>query len=233
MPSGRTTSRDPGSTSGEDGLDHRHDADGPLRLECSSQRAGHLGCLLRGFDEDLDGPVASEAESPDRVVVGRQIPPRQASASLLHDHPGHVGDVTLEAAPGQVPHGGALLRHEQPGTRSAVGRSPHGHDRGERHPLAPGGERLDRCQHVADLAHGAMVARRRSFDLSAPVITSRRRRDLPAHGGAGRDRYWEDERRVPVRRACEASCALGRASAVAPEEARSRSSWWGSSPASS
>jgi hypothetical protein len=99
-------------------------------------------------------PLQPSPSPPNRVVVGGQVPARQAGPSFFHDEPSHVGDVPLEAASADVADGCAFLGDEQAGSGTAIGGSPDGHDRGERHPLATGGEGSDRREDVRDLTHG-------------------------------------------------------------------------------
>ena len=138
---------------------------------------GDLGRAVRGFDEDLDRPVAAEAEAPDRVVIGRQIPAREPGSSLVHHHPSEIGDITLEAATADVADGCTFLGHEQPRSGPPVRRPPHGHDRGERHPLAAFREGLDGGQDVGDLAHDRIVGQVRCCDTG-----SVRESDVPIDG---------------------------------------------------
>ena len=117
-------------------LEDRHHADRPLFLQRHPEGAGHLGRAVRRFDEHLDRAVAAEAETPDFVVVGREVPSREARPALLHDDLRHVGDVALQAAARDVADRGAILRDQQSRTGPSVGRAAHGDDRRERHPLA-------------------------------------------------------------------------------------------------
>ena len=138
-------------------LEHRHDADGALLLQGHPKGAGDLGGAIGRFDEHLDRAVAAQSESPDLVVVGREVPAGQPRPALLHDEPGHVGDVALQAAAGDVADRGAVLGDQQPRAGAAVRGAADRDDRRERHPLALGRQGLDRLEHVADLAHRSMV----------------------------------------------------------------------------
>ncbi len=152
------------------GLEHRHHADGPLLLERHPQGARDLGGAIGRFDEDLDRAVAAQAEAPHLVVVGREVPAGQPRPALLHDDPGHVGDVALQAAAGDVADRSAVLGDQQPCAGPTVRRSADRDDRGERHPFALGGQGLDRVEHVADLAHTSMVRSPRERARSCALL---------------------------------------------------------------
>ena len=80
-PSGLTTSRAPGSTARDLGLQRRDDADRPLFLERHrAARPCHRGRALGGLDEHLDRAVAAEPEPPHVVVVGGEVPAGEARA---------------------------------------------------------------------------------------------------------------------------------------------------------
>ena len=113
----------------------------------------------------------------------RSQPARRARA-LVHHDPGHVGDVALQAAAADVADRRALLGDQQPGAGAAVGRAADGDDRGQRHPLALGGQRLDRGQDVGDLAHAldGIPARRERGVPSGRGIRSGVHAPIPAAG---------------------------------------------------
>ena len=152
---------------GRRGLEDRDDADPARLVQGSTERVGDLGRAVRGFDEDLDRAVAAEPEAPDRVVVGGQIPAREPGSSLVHHHPSEIGHITLEAATADVADGCPFLGHEQPRSGAPVRGASHGHDRGERHPLATIGEGLDGGQDVGDLAHDRIVGQVRCCDTGS------------------------------------------------------------------
>ena len=139
------------------GLEHRHHADGSLLLERHPQRTRDLGRAIRRFDEDLDRAVAAQPEPPHLVVVGREVPAGQPSPAVLHDDAGHIGDVTLQAAAGDVADRSAVLGNQQTCAGPPVRGPAHGDDRGQRHPFALADRDSIACEHVADLAHESMV----------------------------------------------------------------------------
>ena len=143
---------------GAPGLQHGHQADRARLLERHPERARDLGRLLRGLDEHLDRAVAPEPEPPHGVVVGGEVPARQARGPFIHHDPGDVRNVALEAAAADVADRRPLFGDQEPGPRSAVRGPADRHDRGERHALTPGGQGHDRCEDVADLAHAVMLA---------------------------------------------------------------------------
>ena len=83
--------------------------------------------------------------------------PREPRAAFLHHDLRHVGDVALEAPAADVADRRALLGDQEPGAGAPVRRPADRHDRGERHPFAASGQRLDGLEDVRDLAHGAML----------------------------------------------------------------------------
>ena len=149
-------------------LQDGHQADRPRFLQRAPERAGGLGRPVGGLDEDLDRAVATQAQPPDLVVVGGEVPPRQAGDAFLHHEAGHVGDVAFQAAAADVADRCAVLGHQQPGPGAPVRGAPNGHDRGERQALALRGQRLDGLQHVGDLTHSSIVRRTRAFRPGAP-----------------------------------------------------------------
>jgi hypothetical protein len=76
---------------------------------------------IRRLDEQVGGPVASHAPSPDRLVVGGQVELDTLGDTRFDHPPGHLAQVGVETASGHRPHRRPVESDELTGRQTPVG----------------------------------------------------------------------------------------------------------------
>ena len=103
-------------------------------------KRGHPDRLRRELcDEHMHHAVASQAHTPDQIILGRSVVSDHFCPTCFEDFLGMLHDIVFQAASADGADAPAVGDHEQPGARAAVGGALDLHQSGENRATGRGG----------------------------------------------------------------------------------------------